>query len=164
VANTTEFESCQVVALSGLRSDLKKSQTKATNLGCGRLITGSRSEKYAALVRLNGDLFYMSISLEPLKITALPLHRFWFKLFTQEQWYAVMHECRNLYGHNWAGQRHVLKGFRKVSGYSPVIQKWMQKHSPQVVWFEVPDPNFATWATVKFSIEVADNPNKFGGK
>ena len=106
----------------------------------------------------------MSMSLEPLKITALPLHRFWFKLFTQEQWYAVMHECRNLYGRNWAAQRHVLKGFRKVSGYSPVIQKWMQKHSPQVVWFEVPDPNFATWATVKFSIEVADNPNKFGGK
>jgi hypothetical protein len=58
----------------------------------------------------------------------------------------------------------VLKGFRKVSGYNPVIQKRMQKHSPQVVWFEVPDPNFATWATVKFSIEVADNPNKFSGK
>jgi hypothetical protein len=106
----------------------------------------------------------MSMSLEPLKITALPLHRFWFKVATAEQWYAVMHECRNLYGRDWRNQRHVLKGFRKVWGYSPVIQKWMKDHSPQVVWFEVPDPQFATWCAVKFSIEVYDNPNKFSGK
>jgi hypothetical protein len=40
----------------------------------------------------------------------------------------------------------------------------MKDHSPQVVWFEVPDPQFATWCAVKFSIEVYDNPNKFSGK
>lgn len=109
----------------------------------------------------------MSISMEPLKITAPTLHRFWFALATVDQWYAVMHECHNLYGRNgrkWRTQRHVLKGFRKVSQYSPIIQRWMQKHSSQIVWFEVPDPQFATWCAVKFSIEVADNPNKFGGK
>jgi hypothetical protein len=106
----------------------------------------------------------MSMSLEPLKITSLPLHRFWFKLSTAEQWYAVMHECRNLYGRTWRCQRHVLKGFRKVSRYNPIVQRWMQKHSPQIVWFEVPDPKFATWATVKFSLEVTDNPDRFSGK
>lgn len=103
----------------------------------------------------------MSISLEPLKITAPPLHRFWFKIATAEQWYAIMHECRNLYRRNWAGQRHVLKGFRKVSRYSPIIQKWMQQHNPQIVWFEVPDPNFATWISVKYSIEVASDLKHF---
>lgn len=75
-----------------------------------------------------------------------------------------MHECRNLYGRNWAGQRHVLKGFRKLSSYNPIIRLWMQKNSPQIVWFAVPDPQFATWCAVKFSLEVTDNPNKFGGK
>jgi hypothetical protein len=47
VANTTWFESCQVVALSGLKSDLKKFQTKATVVGCCRHTADSRSEKYA---------------------------------------------------------------------------------------------------------------------
>lgn len=116
------------------------------------------------LVHLNGDLFYMSISLEPLKITAPALHRFWFTLSTADQWYAVMHECCNLYGRNWRTQRHVLKGFRKLSSYSPVIQRWMKEHCPQTVWFDVPDPQFATWVAVKFSIQVASEIKHNNGK
>jgi hypothetical protein len=41
---------------------------------------------------------------------------------------------------------------------SKVRRKLGSKHSPRVqivpVWFEVPDPRFATWVAVKMSLQV----------
>ena len=106
----------------------------------------------------------MSISLEPLKITALPLHRFWFKIHTAEQWYAVMHECHQLYGKNWRTKRNVLKHFKKTKNFPQNIQQWVRRHMPHNIWFEVPDSNFATWIAVKYSIEVASEVKHSSGK
>lgn len=101
--------------------------------------------------------YYMSISLEPLKVTSPPLHRFWFKIHTQEQWYAVINECRRLYGTNWRTKRNVLKHFKKTQNFNRSIQQWILRHMPHKIWFEVPDPAFATWIAVKHSIEVASD-------
>lgn len=99
----------------------------------------------------------MSMSMDPLKLTTQELHRFWFKIHTQDQWYAVINECRLLYGTNWRTQRNVLKRFKKAQTYNQAIQRWLARHWPHAIWFEVPDPAFATWVTVKHAIEVSDN-------
>ena len=36
----------------------------------------------------------MSKSLDPLRTTTPDLHRFWFVISTEQQWYAIMRECR----------------------------------------------------------------------
>jgi len=87
----------------------------------------------------------MSKQFDPLGTTAPELHRFWFMVSTQEQWYAIMRECREWFGKNW-------KGMGKVK------RKLHAKYSPTrtgiPVWFEVPDPRFATWVAVKMSLQV----------
>ena len=87
----------------------------------------------------------MSKSLDPLKETAQDLHRFWFLIGNEKQWYAVMAECREWFGKNWKCQNKVR---RKLETYNYRHKK------PQLVWFEVPDPKFATWVSVKHSIQV----------
>jgi len=88
----------------------------------------------------------MSTQLDPLKITAPELHRFWFMITTEEQWYSVMRECREWFGKNWRGMAKVR---RKLSPRQRVI-----KSLAIPVWFEVPDPRFATWVSVKMSLQV----------
>jgi hypothetical protein len=87
----------------------------------------------------------MSKQFDPLGKTAPELHRFWFMLANQEQWYAVMRECRSWFGKDWRGMSKVRR--KLGSKYSP---------RPQAVpvWFEVPDPRFATWIAVKMSLQV----------
>ena len=99
--------------------------------------------------------YYMSMSMEPLKVTTLPLHRFWFKIHTREQWYSIVNECRKLYGTAWRTQRNILKRFKKTQNLNRTIQQWIHRHMPHKIWFEVPDPAFATWISVKYSIEMA---------
>ena len=106
----------------------------------------------------------MSMSMDPLKITPLPLHRFWFKIHTAEQWYAVINECRDLYGRNWRTKRNVLKRFKRVKTLSHALQHWMYVNMSHDIWFEVPDQTFATWVSVKHSIEVASDLKHSSGK
>jgi len=106
----------------------------------------------------------MSISMEPLKLTDQPLHRFWFKIYTSEQWYAVMHECHQLYGKNWRTKRNVLKRFKRAKNLSQALQQWMFVNMSHDIWFEVPDSKFATWISVKYSIEVASEVKHANGK
>jgi len=96
----------------------------------------------------------MSTQLDPLKTTAPELHRFWFILANQEQWYGIMRECRSWFGKNWKGM-------------SKVRRKLGSKYSPRVqvpVWFEVPDPRFATWIAVKMSLQVQSDAKYHSGK
>ena len=89
----------------------------------------------------------MSTQSDPLKVTTQELHRFWFAIATTDQWYAIMRECRTWFGPNW---RSMSKVKRKLSQskYHP------NKAVTVPVWFEVPDPRFATWVSVKMSIQV----------
>ena len=89
----------------------------------------------------------MSKSLDPLKITAQELHRFWFSITTEKQWYDIMRECRQWFGKNWRGQAKVRRKFNTRGGIS-------FRTGPLSVWFEVPDPRFATWVSVKMAIQV----------
>jgi hypothetical protein len=87
----------------------------------------------------------MSKSLDPLKTTTPELHRFWFMLSTEKQWYAIMKECREWFGKNW---RSMSKVRRRLGS------KFSGNVSALPVWFEVPDPRFATWISVKMSLQV----------
>ena len=108
--------------------------------------------------------YNMSMSMDPLKITTLPLHRFWFKIHTAEQWYAVINECRDLYGRNWRTKRNVLKRFKRTKSLSQALKHWMYVNMSHDIWFEVPDQTFATWVSVKHSIEVASDLKHSNGK
>ena len=87
----------------------------------------------------------MSNSLISLKETApnMHLHRVLFEMTTVQEWYKVIHEANALYGvHNWRGQPRVK---RKLE-----TNAWLKKTVP--VWFDVPDPAFASWVSVKHSL------------
>ena len=89
----------------------------------------------------------MSTQLDPLKTTTPELHRFWFFVSTEKQWYDIIRECRAWFGKNWRGMSKVR---RKLSNSrSPALRL-----APLPVWFEVPDPRFATWLSVKMSLQV----------
>ena len=95
----------------------------------------------------------MSKSLDPLKTTTPELHRFWFMVSTVQQWYDIMRECREWFGKNWRGMSKVRKKLTVSHGLRAMP-----------VWFEVPDPRFATWISVKMSLQVQSdakfNPTK----
>ena len=88
----------------------------------------------------------MSTQLDPLKTTAPELHRFWFIVSTEKQWYDIMRECRSWFGKNWRGMAKVK---RKLNPRHSAVRP---RSVP--VWFEVPDPRFATWISVKLSLQV----------
>lgn len=100
----------------------------------------------------------MSTQFDPLKTTSQELHRFWFMVATEKQWYDIIRECRGWFGKNWQGMSKVRKKlnprYRSLSG----------RIQPVAVWFEVPDPRFATWISVKMSIEVQSDAKYQGGK
>ena len=83
--------------------------------------------------------------------TSKPLQRFWFSVATEQQWYDIIRECRAWFGKNWKGQGKVR---RKLNPrLSPVRPRSV------TVWFEVPDARFATWVSVKHSIQVHSDEN-----
>ena len=86
------------------------------------------------------------------------LHRIYISITTEEQWYNVMRECRSWFGKNWRTQsrvkRKLTEGSRMSRGTRPSIS----------VWFEVPDLRFATWISVKMSLQVAGEDKHKAGK
>jgi hypothetical protein len=58
----------------------------------------------------------------------------------------------------------VLKRWKRVKNLSQALQQWMFVNLSHDIWFEVPDPAFATWVSVKHSIEVASDLKHFSGK
>ena len=94
----------------------------------------------------------MPQSLDSLKtVTPLAMHRITFEIKHIDTWYKIMSEARAHYGKNWRAQP---KTKRKLSS-------WRLADAPAVrVWFEVPDPTFATWCAVKLGVTVAGTANK----
>jgi len=101
-------------------------------------------------VNIEGSALSIPESLDSLKVTPLPMHRITFMLTDTTGWYAVMREARALYGKNWRGQPHVKRRLER--------NRWMKEQV--AVWFEVPDPAFASWCAVKLAVEVKLTPNK----
>ena len=91
-------------------------------------------------------------SLDSLKTTPLSMHKLYFELTTVEQWYAIMREARAQFGKNWQGQRHVKRRLEHAS-------LWRLDGHAERVWFEVPDPAFGTWITIKHAVRQV-NPGK----
>ena len=71
------------------------------------------------------------------------MHRIHFNIATVSQWYLVIHEAKALYGNNWRAQPRVKRRLEHSKVFSTTINP---------IWFDVPDPVFATWITVKHSI------------
>jgi hypothetical protein len=94
----------------------------------------------------------MPQSLSSLKmVTPLGMHRITFEIPDVKIWYQIMSEARAQYGKNWRTQP---KAKRKLDSWRP------QGSPPIKVWFEVPDPAFATWVAVKLGVPVAGAVNK----
>ena len=94
----------------------------------------------------------MPQSLDSLKmVTPLAMHRITFEIRDTETWYRVMSEARALFGKDWRGQP---KTKRKLDSFR------LQDAPPVRVWFEVPDPTFATWCAVKLGVTVSGATNK----
>ena len=105
-------------------------------------------------VKIETATLSMSDSLDSLKETPLVMHRIWFDVKSVESWYAIMKEARAMYGKNWQGRPKVKRKLEKIS--------WADPTTPSVqVWFDVPDPAFATWISVKHAVIAIEPPGKY---
>lgn len=93
---------------------------------------------------------------ETTEATTQDLYRFWFQISSEKQWYNIIRECRGWFGKNWKGQNKVR---RKITHS---INRLGQASLP--VWFDVPDSRFATWVSVKYSIQVQSDAKYKSGK
>lgn len=96
-------------------------------------------------VKIEASTLSMPESLDSLKITpsAVHLHRVFVELANTDQWYKVIREANTLYGaHNWRGQPRARRRLER--------ERWSGKST--LIWFDVPDPAFATWVSVKHSV------------
>jgi hypothetical protein len=75
-------------------------------------------------------------------------NRIYVYLSTVDQWYTIMRECRAWFGKNWRTQGRVKRKLANSYNARPLLQH------PIPVWFEVPDLRFATWISVKLSLQV----------
>jgi len=90
-------------------------------------------------------------STDSLKVTPLPMHKFYFELKSLDQWYTIMREARLQFGKNWRGQRGIRRRLELIA--------WDSSKSLQV-WFEVPDSNFGTWIGIKHAVIPVSSTNK----
>lgn len=101
-------------------------------------------------VKIQDSALSISESLDSLKTTPLPMHRITFSVKNTDQWYAIMKEARALYNKDWRSQPHAKRRLDRA--------RWEQKLIP--VWFDVPDPAFASWCAVKLAVEAKLGANK----
>ena len=78
------------------------------------------------------------------------MHRIIIELQTTEQWYSVIREANTWFGAGkWRGQNHVRKKLERNTiwvGHNDFHFKSVP------VWFDVPDPQFATWVKLKYAL------------
>lgn len=93
----------------------------------------------------------MSKQSDPLKKTAPDLHRFYVSVRDEQQWYAVMSECRTWFGKNWRCQSHVRRRFKRDRIYQYPMSA---ANGSLWVWFDVPNPAWATWVSTKLGLQI----------
>ena len=81
------------------------------------------------------------------------VHRYRVYCTTVKEWYAVMNECRRWFGTEWKGQGRVG---RKLKANFASIEI--------PIWFDVPDPRWATWIVTKFALRVVSEDKYKPGK
>jgi hypothetical protein len=90
-------------------------------------------------------------TVDSLESTKPPImHRIWFTVSTTVTWYKIIHEANQQYGRGWRCQPHVKRRLEK--------NHWMP--IDLLVWFEVPDPSFASWVAVKHGVVAKLDSNK----
>lgn len=118
-----------------------------------------------------GDLLLMSKIVDPLRTTDQDLHRIIVSLHTTEEWYAIMRECRENFGKNWHTQPKMRKKLVSLERISAVVKRHifhlpglMHQYNPPSLnaWFDVPDPNFATYIALKYGLDVTYAPKPSG--
>ena len=68
---------------------------------------------------------------------------------TREQWYVVVREANTWFGAGkWRGQRRVKRKLQQAGRFGIFLQP------PQKIWFEIPDIQFASWLTLKYTLPV----------
>ena len=70
------------------------------------------------------------------------MHRIYFCVENLPMWYAIMREARLQFHRNWRAQSKVKQKLER--GLWITVGHW--------VWFEVPDPAFASWIGVKLGV------------
>ena len=91
-------------------------------------------------------------SLDSLKTTtdAMQLCRIVVELENAKQWYSIIREAQRVFGHGkWSGQSRVKRKLESNWGRRKIN-----------VWFDVPDPSFASWISVKLAVRVVSATNK----
>lgn len=79
------------------------------------------------------------------------MHRIIIELQTVDQWYSVIREANTWFGpKNWRGQNHVRKKLERNTMWATLPAGIETKFVP--VWFDVPDPQFATWVKLKYAL------------
>jgi len=101
-------------------------------------------------VEIGAAALSMSESLSSLESTPLVMHRIWFNISSTDVWYSIQREAKKLYGQNWKSQSRVKRKLDNIWGNQVTHQ----------VWFDVPDPGFATWISVKHAVVAKLGPNK----
>ena len=96
----------------------------------------------------------MSESLDSLKATPLIMHRIYFKVANTKGWYALHTEAKLLFARNYRSQSGVK---RRLDSSWFVAETTLKNNT---VWFDVPDPNFGTWCTLKCVAIVVNAPGK----
>lgn len=96
-------------------------------------------------VKIQDSALSISESLDSLKVTPLSMHRITFLLKSTDQWYAIMKEARALYGKDWRSQPHAKRR----------LERYRWNNNTERVWFDVPDPAFASWCAVKLALEAS---------
>ena len=69
------------------------------------------------------------------------MHKVWFTVHNQDEWYHLIRELKTWFGKEWRGQRGIRKKFNR--------SEWLME--PQQVWFLVPDLAFKTFIDLKMS-------------
>jgi hypothetical protein len=104
-------------------------------------------------VETEASALSMPASINSLESTPLVMHRIWFDLRDTQTWYAIMKEATAMYGKDgWKGQPRVKRRLERFA--------WQRNREENLVWFEVPDPAFATWCAVKHAVIVVKVPGK----
>lgn len=76
------------------------------------------------------------------------MHKIFVTCSLQSEWYAVIREANRWFGTgNWRGQRRVKRTLRAEPS-----RIWLPQ--PRKIWFEIPDIEFASWISVKYTLPV----------
>jgi hypothetical protein len=113
-------------------------------------INSEKEDKMSIKIEVSTGNASMPQSLGSIKETTQSCTRIHFDVTSVQQWYSIIRAARALYGADWSSQSRVKRRLEMI---------YFSKESVPV-WFDVPDPAFATWISVKHAIVCSKITNK----